>query len=467
MATRRAVLRAGALAPLLAACAPGVFRDRPDVVRIAVPWSGTELVAFRAVLEGIRDPRPDAPAYPYEVDVVPLGDDVDTALHAGGRDAPDVVMLPEAGQVRELAGTRLRAVGESLWVAPDSKSRYHHLWWDLLRHTVPGTDATGQYGVPFKASNKSLVWYDREAFGDNDSPRAWMLSDWPDKIGSFARGERRLFALGAADGWVLTDVFANVLRTVTPRDYEDLVKPPGEPGRAQLREWDRPGVRATFGMLGLVWGHPDAFAGRVAETLRRQFADSVRDVFLHRRAAMVVAPDFAEPVVRHSLRRTGRSDACVGVMGFPAFGREYLAPRIGGGDVMVVTTNAKQRAEDLVAALAAPSAPLPWMTGYGGFVAPNGSVRARGARGSDEPELAPGTEDPASYDGIFKDVADQMNAWDVFGFADWLGPLGRRNGLWRVLTNFLVDVGYRAPGRIEQATDTAIAGLGAFERSLR
>ncbi|WP_280269732.1 ABC transporter substrate-binding protein [Nocardia wallacei] len=463
MATRRAVLQAGALAPLLVGCAPGVFRDRPDVVRIAVPWSGTELAAFRAVLEGIRAPAPGVPAYPHPVDVVPLGDDVDTALHAGGRTAPDVVMLPEAGQVRELAGTRLRAVGDSLWVTTDGRPRYRPPWWELLRHRVPGTDAIGQYGVPFKASNKSLVWYDRDAFGDSDSPRTWMLADWPDRIGAYARGERRLFALGAADGWVLTDVFANVLRTMAPRDYEDLITPPGNAGE-QVREWDRPGVRAAFGVLGQIWGHPDAFAGRVAETLRRQFADSVRDVFLHRRAAMVVAPDFAEPVVRHSLRRTGRSDSCVGVMAFPAFGREYVAPRIGGGDVMVITAKAKERAEDLVAALAAPTAPVPWITRYGGFVAPDERPRAEPGR---EPESERGTERPASYSGIYKDVADQMNSWDVFGFADWLGPIGRRNGLWRVLTNFLVAVGYRSPGRIDEATGAAIAGLSAFERSLR
>ncbi|WP_024805237.1 hypothetical protein [Nocardia sp. BMG51109] len=453
MATRRAVLRAGALAPLLSACAPGVFGNDPGVLRIAVPWDGAGLTAFQAVLERIRSPGADASAYPYPVDVLPLGDDVDTALNIAGRDAPDIVMLPEAGRVRELAGTGLRAVGDSLWTAA-GPPLYGPPWRELLWHRTIDGDAESLYGVPFKAANKSLVWYDREAFGDGDAPRSWALSDWPDRIGSFARGERRLLALGAADGWVLADMFANVLRTVAPADYEELTELPADARGANVpaphRNWDRPGVRAAFTVLGQVWGHPDAFPGRVAETLRRQFSDAIRDVFLYRSAAMVVAPDFAEPVVRQSLRRTGRSTGTVGVMPFPAFGRGYRPPRIGGGDVMVITTKAGERAEALVAALAAKEAPQPWMARYGGFVAPRRD-----------------TTKPASYQGIFKDVAGELNAWEVFGFADLLGPLGRRNGLWRILTNFLVDVGYRSPGRIGAATDAAIAGLAAAESGVR
>ncbi|MFF0490504.1 ABC transporter substrate-binding protein [Nocardia sp. NPDC004068] len=449
--TRRAVLRAGVLLPVTAACATGTV-GRGDPLRVAVSWSGSELAAFRAVLAGVRAPGAGVPGYADPVEVVPLGDDIDIALNARGRNAPDIVMLPDAGRVQELAGTKLRAVGDSLWEW-QGRPRYPGPWWDLLRHGAFG--AVSQYGVPFKSANKSLVWYDRTAFLDartdlgrtdpaTDPPRSWTLDEWPTRMREFATDERRLLALGAADGWVLADMFANVLRSVTPGDYEELARPPGNDSAAGVlrRDWHRDGVRDALTVLGELWGEPTAFPGGVAATLRSQLADSVREVFQHRRAMLVVAPDFAEPIVRRCLRATGRSDVTVGVMPFPAVDRGYRAPNIGGGDVMVITAAASERAERLVAALAEPTAPLPWTTRYGGFVAP-----------SDQ------TPRPASYQGVFRTVADRLNAWDIFDFADLIGPIGRRNGLWRVLTDFLVDVGYRRRGRVAESVDLALAAL--------
>ncbi|MBU3064825.1 ABC transporter substrate-binding protein [Nocardia sp. NEAU-G5] len=433
MVTRRAVLQAGLILPFAGACAPEILRGSSGALRIAVSWSGSELEAFRAVLDGVRSGR-SAPQFTDPVEVVPLGDDIDTALTAG-RDAPDIVMLPDAGRIQDLAGTTLRAMHESLW-APDGVQRYPDSWWNVLWHTDPRARQASLFGLPFKSANMSLVWYDREAFPPDDPPREWCLADWSRKVDEYARGDRRLFALGAADGWVLAYHFSNVLRAIAREEYESLAKSPAG--------WDRPEVRTTLHMLGAIWGHARAFPGGVADTLRRQFPDAVRDVFLYGRAAMVVAPDYAEPIVRECLRRTGRGESSVGVMPFPAFRRaEYaVAPRIGGGDVMVVTSAASERADDLVAALAAPSAPEPWVTRYGGFVQPR----------LDAPE-------PASYYGVFEPVHAQMNSWDVFDFADLAGPRGRRNGLWRILTRFLTDVGGHGSAAVDAATEHAIGDL--------
>lgn|GEM_PF-4692864 len=439
--------------PFAAACAPEILAGRSGALRIAVSWSGSELAAFRAVLAGVASGR-STPRFSGPVEVVPLGDDIDTALNAGGRDAPDIIMLPDAGRIQELAGTTLRAVRESLW-APDGSPLYSDSWWQLLWHRDADDDAASHFGVPFKAANQSLVWYDRGAFTGSDTPQSWYLTDWPEQIVQFARTGRRLFALGAADGWVLAYHFVNVLRAVAPRDYEDLAKPPAntadstaqgpdaQNSAAPAASWDRPDVRAALQMLGAIWAPAQAFPGGVAETLRRQFPDAVRDVFQYGHAAMVVAPDYAEPIVRDCLRRTGRSESSVGVVPFPAYrGSQDLAPRIGAGDIMVVTAAAADHADDLVAALASRTAPQPWVTGYGGFVQPRLSAPV-----------------PPSYYGMFAGVRDQMNAWDVFDFADLVGPRGRRNGLWRILTRFLIDVGGHGPAGVDAATERAIADL--------
>ncbi|WP_216899242.1 ABC transporter substrate-binding protein [Nocardia alni] len=442
MITRRSVLQAGLVLPFAAACGPNILRGGSGTLRVAVTWSGNELAAFQAVLAGIGQGR-SAPAFRGPVEVVPLGDDIDTALNAGGSGAPDIIMLPDAGRISVLAGSRLRAVRDTLWAPPGGDPLYRDNWWDLLWYRNCRDHAVGHFGVPFKGAYKSLVWYDRDAVAPDgqtlgDMPRDWYLEDWPEQIARFAAAGRHLFALGAADGWVLAYHFANVLCAVAPNAYQALSKfapVSGQPAGAQDVSWDRPDVRAAFGVLGELWGTPGAFPGGVAETLRRQFPDAVRDVFQHRSATMVVAPDYAEPIVRECLRQRNGSEASVGVMPFPALTDGRVAPSIGGADILVITTGAAESADDLAAALAARTAPDPWVTGYGGFVQPRGDAPT-----------------PASYAGLFRDVAPNLNNWTMFDFADLVGPRGRRDGLWRVLTRFLTDTG-------PAATDRAIADL--------
>lgn len=431
MRTRRELLQVALVAPLAAACAPDLLLGNPDAVRVGVSWSGTELSAFRAVLARLR--------YPHPVDVVPLGDEIETAFTAGGRSAPDLVLLPQAGRVRPLAERgKLRALPQRLW-SDGADPAYPEIWRQLLQHNGK------PYAVPFKAADKSLVWYDRQLveryrLGD---PAGWTLADWLDRMEFLADAPVRLLALGAADGWVLTDVFENALLAESPRIYDEVAA-----GRAD-RTWASPAVRAAFGHLGSLWGHRHAFPGGIAVALTQQFPDAVRTVFEQRRAVMVVAPDFAEPIVRAAVRRSGRRvpDA-VGVAAFPAVTAAVAAPRIVGGDVIVVTESAGDRAIALVEALAAPNAPLPWIDGYGGFIAPNLRTEAR-------------------YSPLLEPSARTLRTRTAFDLSDRIGAVGGRNGLWRILTDFLTTVGNGATERLDEATDRAIAALDAVDRRRR
>ncbi|WP_330253440.1 ABC transporter substrate-binding protein [Nocardia sp. NBC_00565] len=429
MGTRRALLQAGLVLPL-AACAPQLLWGDSGRVRIGVSWSGAELAAFRAVLARL--------AIAESVDVIPMGDDVGTAFTAGGKSAPDIVMLPQAGQVRDLVDDdRLRPIADGLWT-DDAGLRYSEPWRQLLHQKGK------PYGVPFKAADKSLVWYDRQAIeryrlGD---PANWTIPDWIDRMEVLAGTPIRLLALAAGDGWVLTDFFENVLRAESPRTYDDLAV--GQDNRT----WDRPAVRAAFGHLARLWGQRHAFAGGVAVALTRQFPDAIRDVFEHGRAAMVIAPDFAEPIVRASLRAAGRQEDAVGIAQFPTVGLGGERPRIVGGDVVVVTKYAEQRADEVVAALAAPEAPLPWIEGDGGFIGPNLRTSAR-------------------YSTLIEPIARSQTSWSAFDLSDQLGAVGARNGLWRILTAFLTTIGDGMNAHPERAIDTAITALDTFERGRR
>ncbi|MEU6188001.1 extracellular solute-binding protein [Nocardia sp. NPDC047038] len=429
MGTRRAVLQAGMVLPLAAACAPEVLLGSSDAVRVGVSWSGQELAAFHAVLDGLD--------LGFEVEVIPLGDNTDTAFTAGGRSAPDMVLLPQAGRVRELADAgKLRPLAETVW-ADELGTRYAQPWQLLLRYE------SRLYGVPFKAADKSLVWFDRQQFDTHGlgEPAAWTLDGWVDRMEVLAQTPTRLLALAAADGWVLTDFFENVLLAESPRIYDELASK-----NHREREWDNPAVRAAFGHLGILWGQRHAFPGGVGVALTRQFSDAIREVFQHRRAAAVVAPDFAEPIVRSAVRASGREiDDAVGVVAFPPVDTAPGRPKIVGGDVIVVTRQATPRADELVEKLAAARAPLPWIERYGGFLAPN--LRTE-----------------ADYSPLLAPSAGELAARSTFDLSDRIGPVGGREGLWRVLTEFLIAIGDGGQARTTEATDRAIAALDDVDR---
>ncbi|MCU1647273.1 MAG: transporter substrate-binding protein [Nocardia sp.] len=424
MATRRAVLRAGALLPLTAACAPDVFGAHSDAVRIAVPWGGSELEAFQTVLAGL--------SFGPRTEVIPLGDDVSTAFGAG-RSAPDIVMFQHAGQVRGLAEDKLLrpiegAAAGSMWT-DENDPRYAAGWWSLL-HAGPGSQL---YGVPFKGTYKSLIWYDKRTLGDSPAPggQIWPLSEWPARMDGMAGGgSRRLLALGAADGWVLNDFFENVLWAGYPDTYASVA----DPARWQQdRDRNRAEMSRALGDLAAVWRHSYAFPGGIGECLTRQFPDAVRQVFEQRSAAMVVAPDFAEPIVRSCFGNDDdRVDAAVGVAPFP--GGAGGTPAIAGGDVMVLTRAAKDSAVQLVSLLAQRAAALPWITGYHGFLSPN-------------------RQTPAVYSPQIAPAAARFGNWTAFDLGDRIDTAAASDRLLRTITEFLTDLD---SGKTEEAVRHAV-----------
>ncbi len=428
MLTRRALIRAASIAPL-AGCGTGVL-GTPGTVRIAVSWSGSELAAFRTVLDALH--------LSSSVDVIPLGDEIETAL-TGGRSAPELVMLPQAGRVRDLAEDgALRDVPESLWLDEVEEPCYSAVWAELLYHDER------PYGVPFKAADKSMVWFDRESALESEvgSPALWTLDFWLDRIEFLAGKDRRLLALAAADGWALTDLFENLLYAQDPETYAALAAD----GESAI--WEKDAVRAALHLLGSWAANSAAFAGGVGTALTMQFSDAVREVFERRRAVMVVAPDFAEPIVRKAVAESGRNPAeVVGVTAFPGLAPGGPRPRILGGDVLVLSRSADDRAKRVLATLAAPTAPLPWINGFHGFLAPNTRTDA-----AYSPFLRPSSErlrDTARYG-----PRDEV----VFDLSDQIGPLGGRNGLWRILTEFLIAVDGDRSG-IGPAVNDAISAL--------
>ncbi|MEU4190662.1 ABC transporter substrate-binding protein [Kribbella sp. NPDC026611] len=411
--SRRAFLGAAATL-LVAGCSSDVLGLRRSV-RVAVSWSGQELHAFHDVLNGLG-------SLDYPVEVVPLGDDISTAFGAQSARRPDIVMLPQPGLVPR-ARNDLQPIPDEL--AAPGRAR---LWKDLLVYDG------STYGVPFKTAHKSAVWYRPSIFraAGVEPPRLW--SDWLKLNKTLADAGTRPLSLAAGDGWVLTDFLENILLGIAPAVYASLAT------ATQPRPSRRPEFAAALRLLGSMWSAEQALAGGVQRSLVQQFPDAIIEVFGHRRAAMVLASDFAEPVVRSFAADPND----IGVFTFPAMTSGAAAPVVVGGDVMVLPKPASDHAVDLVRRLSAPAAVDPWIK-QGGFLV-DGRVSGY------SPELTRLAEQLAAPDGLLQ-----------FDLSDRMGPVGGINGLWRVLTDFLIKVGGRGSSVVPEAVDAALGELREVE----
>jgi alpha-glucoside transport system substrate-binding protein len=403
---RRTVLGAG-LAALggVAGCA-SVARTVGvgDSVRVAVSWSATELTAFRSVLAG----------WGGEYELIPLGDDIDAALGARTTGRPAVVALPRLGLVDSNVAN----------LEPLPANVYDPSW------NLPG----GRYALPFKLAHKSVVWFRRAVFDEHglDKPKTW--DEWLALNERIVRLGMAPLSLGGADGWMLTGFFGNILLRNFAGTYEALAAPKRDPGW-----WRSADVRATFEMFADICGRPGVLAGGVNRALVQQFPDAVLEVFRFHRAAMVVAPDFAESVIRHF----GVPEREVDTFTFPARSAGG-GPLMLAGDLFVLTRPAGERALDLIRYLSIPQAPEPWIRGTGGFIAANPGS----GKDSYSPTLARLSTELRTHERRF-DLADQ------------LGPVGGRDGLQLVLVHFLRSLGDGTPR--DEAVRTAVDAMSEIE----
>ncbi|WBB68637.1 extracellular solute-binding protein [Micromonospora sp. WMMD812] len=401
---RRTLLRAAAAGATTAVtgCTGG-----QRSVQVAVVWSGGELARFREVVAGY-----DAP-----VQVISAGNDIDAFLrarHLAGT-SPDVAILPRPGLVTEYAR---RGWLRSLAAGPG--------------YAVPGdlggllSDDGQRYGVWVKAAHKSLFWHLPAVLPQ--PPASWDdLVALTRRLGARARrgdGPAPL-AIGAADGWVLTDWFENVLADLAPTGYDGLAGP--------AADWQGRPVRDALDRLAEIWSIDGAFPGGARRALLTQYEESVIQVVHARRAAMVFEGDFVDDVVRR-FRRGSQEPS---TFRFPGT-RPGGGPLIVGGDAAVAFA---PTGVDLVGWLTDPAAFRPWLRA-GGYLSPNVSVPLD------------------SYaDPVRRRLAGEMRTAGTlrFDLSDQLpGPFTGSDGvgIWRIMQDFFADVtgGVRAAEAVRRAT---------------
>lgn len=274
-----AAAAAGALA--LSACSsggpqPGPENPGPDAssaprvelpklpgekLEVAAVWTGPEQANFTKVLKEFEK-RTGA-----TVTFVPAQDPIVTFLGskiAGGA-PPDVALLPQVGA--------LVSAVKNKWaqpVGPEAKAQLeanYSAGWKALG-AVDGT----QYGVYYKAANKSLIWYNAKAF---KAAGVQVPTTWKELLAAadtLSASGTPAVSVAGADGWTLTDWFENVyLSQAGPEKYDKLAK--------HEIKWTDDSVKQALTTLGELFGRKDFLAGGASGALSTEFPKSVTQTF--------------------------------------------------------------------------------------------------------------------------------------------------------------------------------------------
>ncbi|MFJ8755273.1 ABC transporter substrate-binding protein [Streptomyces sp. NPDC102441] len=395
-----------------------------EKISVAAVWTGPEQANFTKVLDEFEK-RTGA-----TVTFVPAQDPIVNFLGtkiAGGQ-PPDVAMLPQVGAIQQAVAKKwAKPVGNE--ARAQLGQNYAQVWQDL--GAVDGT----QYGVYFKAANKSLVWYNAKAFENAGAsePKTWK--DFLTTAETVSASGVTPVSVGGADGWTLTDWFENVyLSQAGPEKYDQLAK--------HEIKWTDPSVKDALTTLAELFGKPSLISGGADGALQTEFPVSVTQTFTggdQPKGAMVFEGDFVSINIAQTEAKIG-TDAKV--FPFPAVGAD--SPVVTGGDAAVALKDSKG-AQALLTWLASTDAAKIWAEA-GGFVSPNKALDAAAYPNDVQRKIAEALIDAG--DDVRFDMSDQ--APQSFG-----GTPGK--GEWKTLQDFLKNPKDIAGTQAELESDAAKA----------
>ncbi len=382
---------------------PGSSTSKKDLsgvtLNVAADWSGAEQANFEKVL-GQFESETGA-----KVNYTSYGSNVATTLNTkiAGGDPPDVAVIPQPGLLKSLA-----KAGNLIELSPDTlaavKKNYSKDWVDL------GSVDGKAYGIWFKGSNKSTVWYNTKVW---DNAGATVPKTWDDFISALQKvsdsGVPGL-SIGADVGWPLTDWFENVyLRTAGPEKYDQLTN--------HEIPWTDPSVIDALTILSKLWSNTALIEPGGAQ---RTFGDSVTEVFGDPpKAGTVYEGDFVAGNITSQTKSKIGTDAKF--FDFPSINGSEPAV-VGGGNAAIQLKDNKGAAA-LMTYLASPEAATIWVK-LGGFTSPNNGVDMSAYPDDTSRQIAKALVDAKTFRF---DMSDQ--APSAFG-----GTAGA--GEWKILLDF-------------------------------
>ncbi|MEU7279982.1 ABC transporter substrate-binding protein [Streptomyces sp. NPDC045431] len=380
-----------------------------QTLNVAGVWSGAEQKNFQKVLDAFTAKTG------AKTQFTSTGDNVSTVVGSKieGGNAPDVVMVPQLGVLRQFA--------EEKWLTPLSPAtvkavdaNYAPVWKEY------GSVDGKLYGLYFKAAHKSTVWYSPDALEQAGVTPPKTYEEMLKAGQAVSDSGLPAFAVAGEDGWTLTDWFENVyLSQAGPEKYDQLA-------RHEIK-WTDPTVVKALTTLGALFSDKKLIAGGQKGALATDFPGSVEKVFgPEPEAGMVYEGDFVAGIAKDQFGRKIGEDARF--FPFPAVAGGK-APVVSGGDAAVVLKDGKNQkaAMAFLEFLATPEAAAAW-AGAGGFLSPNKKLDL--ASYGDDTLRETAKSLIAAGDSVRFDMSDQAPA--AFG-----GTKGA--GEWKLLQDFLRD----------------------------
>jgi len=390
-------------------------------LEVEAAWSGAEQENFEAVLKKFED---DTGA---KINYTSFGDKAATTIgtQVEGGSPPDIAVLAQPALLKSLAsdGTLVPLSDKTMATVSDN---YSQSWIDL------GSVDDKTYGVWFKGSNKSTVWYNADVYDEAgaEAPKDW--DGFLDQLQLVSDAGYAGISIGADVGWPLTDWFENVyLRTAGGEKYDQLTN--------HEIPWTDPSVTDALTVLASLWGSDLVEPGAD----QRTFPESVTEVFgADPKAGTVYEGDF----VAGNIADDGNSSVGDNALfyDFPAINGSKPAV-VGGGDV-AVAFNDDKATDALMNYLASPESAEIWVPN-GGLTSPNKNV---------DTTLYP--------DKTSRQIAEALTGAETFRFdmsdltpSAFGGTEGQ--GFWQIMIQFLQNPSDIA-GTQQALEDAAVAAYG-------
>ena len=378
-------------------------QDVSGSISMSGVWTGQEARSFQKVLDGFKEKYPNV-----DVKYRPVGDEIPTVLSTAvkGGNPPDLAAVPQPGLVRDFV--------EQDALKPIDFAK------DTLEENFPEgaistTTVDGkQYGVLFKAANKSTVWYNVPLFEQAGVEPPEDFDAFLEAAKTLKASGTRAYSLGAADGWTLTDLFENIyLRQAGEEKYDQLTD--------HEIPWTDQSVKDALRTMGQIFSDTGNIAGGTSGALETDFPGSVVNAFKKDPdAAQVIEADFVESEIVNST--PSKPETGFNVFAFPNIDGSPPTVVGGGDNVIMFTDNEATRA--LVEYLATPEA-AEIRAREGGYSSANKNV-----------------DENAYEDPLLRETATAIGDAEVFRFdlsdlqpASFGATVGR--GLWKEFQDFL------------------------------
>jgi alpha-glucoside transport system substrate-binding protein len=315
-------------------------------------WTGNEAKNFQAVINAFHKLYPKV-----NVSYKPVGDNLPTVLStavAGGH-PPDMADIAQPGLVKQFVTKgALKPIG---YARKTLLANFSSAWVAL------GTFNSKIYGLVFKASNKSTVWYNVHSFtaAGVKPPTTWP--EFTSAATTLRASGVPPFSIGGADGWTLTDLFENIyLRQAGPSKYAALT--------AHKIKWTDATVTEALKTMAAVVGTSANMAGGTSGAVQTDFPTSVNNVFQNPpKAAIVLEGDFVPGVA--TVKATPGTD--YSEFPFPSIDGSPASVVIGGDTIVAFKDTPAIQA--FVKFLASPAAAAAWAA-KGGFATGNKKMPA-------------------------------------------------------------------------------------------